>query len=315
MKTYVPQLDYLKSIFIILMILFHLVYIGDSYPYMKQVVYTFHMPVFLILSGYLSQTGKTTKQFLKHVWWLFVPYSIMEIGYVLAASIMPVREHVGELSLRMLIIRVFIDPVGPYWYLHTLLVCRIVHYATIRMIGEKLSQLSLLIALGLCYWGLSEGCGLINFDYSLCFLIGVGINTYKLNMLSFFQPSALSCVPLIILCSKQDNLLGLKLSGITITYLTVSISLWVYLRLPTKIKNICHMIGRNTLPMLLFSPLFTMLSRMYLPLFMFDKSGCCFAIFTISLTIFGCMAITWCMDKTHISRLFFGRRNMLKTNL
>ena len=38
MKTYVPQLDYLKSIFIILMILFHLVYIGDSYPYMKQVV-------------------------------------------------------------------------------------------------------------------------------------------------------------------------------------------------------------------------------------------------------------------------------------
>ena len=33
MNSRVKELDFLKCIFIILMIIFHLVYIGDSYPY------------------------------------------------------------------------------------------------------------------------------------------------------------------------------------------------------------------------------------------------------------------------------------------
>ena len=96
MKKHIPQLDYLKSIFIILMILFHLVYIGDTYPYLKKVVYTFHMPIFLILSGYLSGVDKKIKQFFVSIWWLFLPYSIMEFGYVLVASVLPVREQIGD---------------------------------------------------------------------------------------------------------------------------------------------------------------------------------------------------------------------------
>ena len=43
MKRHIPQLDYLKSLFIILMILFHLVYIGDTYPYLKHTrFYLYH---------------------------------------------------------------------------------------------------------------------------------------------------------------------------------------------------------------------------------------------------------------------------------
>lgn len=315
MKTYVPQLDYLKSIFIVLMILFHLVYIGDTYPYMKQVVYTFHMPVFLILSGYLSQTDKSAKEFLCSTWWMFVPYTIMEMGYVLTASVLPVREHVGELSLKMLFTKVFIDPIGPYWYLHTLIVCRTVHYAVALLVGYRLSLLSFLIVLGLCYWGLSESLDMMDFAYSMYFLAGICIHTCKVQFLELFQPSVWSFVPLVILCNKQENLLGLKLAGVIITYLTVSLLLWIYPHLPAKAKEICHLIGRNTLSILLFSPIFTMLSRIYLPLFMFDESGSCFAIFTIVLTIFGCMAITWCMDKTKLSRWFFGREKYLIINL
>ena len=53
MKNRIAELDYLKSIFILLMIVFHLVYIGDKYPYAKALVYTFHMPAFLVISGYV----------------------------------------------------------------------------------------------------------------------------------------------------------------------------------------------------------------------------------------------------------------------
>lgn len=63
MNSRVKELDFLKCIFIILMIIFHLVYIGDSYPYAKQVVYTFHMSAFLVISGYLNNVNKEIKVF------------------------------------------------------------------------------------------------------------------------------------------------------------------------------------------------------------------------------------------------------------
>lgn len=312
MKTYVLQLDYLKSLFIILMILFHLVYIGDTYPYMKQVVYTFHMPVFLILSGYLSQTEKTVKSFISSTWWLFIPYAFMEVGYVIAASFIPVREYIGELSLTNVIKRVFLDPVGPYWYLHTLLLCRIFHYTVAKVTASKFVPLSFLIVLGLCYWLFSEGLSLMRFSDAMFFLIGVGIRRCGLDILHVCQPSLWSFIPLVILCYYPNNLLRFNLAGVVITYLVISLSLWLYLRLPEKIKQVCHLIGKNTLVMLLFSPLFTMLSRIYLPVFMFDKSGVCFALFTIVLTLIGCLTIAWGMDRVHISRWMFGRERILQ---
>lgn len=312
MKIYLPQLDYMKSIFILLMILFHLVYIGDHYPYIKNVVYTFHMPIFLILSGYLSSTDKNGKQFIRSVWWLFVPYAIMETGYVLVASFLPVREYVSELNLLMLIARVFIDPIGPYWYLHTLLICRIIHYYINKLAAGRLSSLSFLIVLGMSYWGISESLGIISFVYSMYFLIGIAIRNSEVKLFSLFQPSAWSILPLVILCSKQENLLRLKLSGVCITYLTISLSLWIYPQLHAKVKSLCWTIGRNTLVILLFSPLFTMLLRFYQPFFMFDQSGFCFALFTIPFTIIGCLAIAWGMDKCRISQWFFEKKRALQ---
>ena len=53
------ELDFLKFVFITLMIAFHLTYIGDTYPVAKQLVYTFHMPGFLLVSGYLFNVNKS----------------------------------------------------------------------------------------------------------------------------------------------------------------------------------------------------------------------------------------------------------------
>ena len=61
MESRVKEIDYLKCIFITLMIIFHLVYIGDKYPYAKQIVYTFHMSAFLIISGYLANNRKDAR--------------------------------------------------------------------------------------------------------------------------------------------------------------------------------------------------------------------------------------------------------------
>ena len=93
------ELDFFKSLFILLMISFHLSYIGDSYPYLKQFVYTFHMPGFLIISGYLMNVSKSLHNYGRTIIWLAVPYLIMESGYVLMASVFPIRDHVDDLTL------------------------------------------------------------------------------------------------------------------------------------------------------------------------------------------------------------------------
>lgn len=81
MESRVKEIDYLKCIFITLMIIFHLVYIGDKYPYAKQIVYTFHMSAFLIISGYLANNRKDARSFLRKFLWIFIPYACMEAAY------------------------------------------------------------------------------------------------------------------------------------------------------------------------------------------------------------------------------------------
>lgn len=124
-------MDYLKSIFILLMIIFHIVYIGDKYPYLKSIVYTFHMSSFLVISGYLINTHKDARTFLRTMLWIFIPYAFMELGYVITSSVLDVRERVAEVTPLLLAEKVFVKPIGPYWYLHTLLLCSMVWYGMV----------------------------------------------------------------------------------------------------------------------------------------------------------------------------------------
>lgn len=92
------ELDYLKGILILLVISFHLVYFEHLYPYAKQVVFSFHMPGFLLISGYLMNVGKAPRNFLHTLLWLAVPYLFMEGGYIILASLLPINDHIDHLT-------------------------------------------------------------------------------------------------------------------------------------------------------------------------------------------------------------------------
>ena len=94
----IKELDFLKGVLILLVISFHLVYFEQLYPEIKQVVYTFHMPGFLLISGYLMNIRKEPKDFLKTLLWLAIPYLVMESGYIYMASLLPINEHIENLT-------------------------------------------------------------------------------------------------------------------------------------------------------------------------------------------------------------------------
>ena len=79
MSERIQQLDYLKGIFILLMVLFHLAPVYENYRVLQTAIYTFHMSAFLIISGYLANIEKDVPNFCRGMLRLVVPYVVFEI--------------------------------------------------------------------------------------------------------------------------------------------------------------------------------------------------------------------------------------------
>ena len=149
-----------------------MVYVGDKFPYAKQVVYTFHMSAFLVISGYLANMDKSVGRFAGQVKWLFVPYAVMESGYVVMASFLPIREHIDSLTPALFFDKLLLHPLGPYWYLHTLIVCYLIYYAVSRL-GKRLDPVSQVCLFGVCLFVVSRFLRIMSFDNAIYFLAGV----------------------------------------------------------------------------------------------------------------------------------------------
>ena len=346
------ELDYLKGILILLVISFHLVYFEQLHPYAKQVVYAFHMPGFLLISGYLMNVGKAPKDFLRTLLWLAVPYIVMESGYIYMASLLPINEHIDHLTPAVFLDRLLLHPLGPYWYLHTLIICGGIYYLIINF--KRRPPLNLpegrlsaappqrsqrevllrLIILGLVFYILTllplKGVG-----GAFYFFAGAAIRQSGKDFRSIFwaSPFALllfaTLVLLPISCSFnslfcEHLLLFLFLhSSLIIVYFAISSLLWLYKQLPPSgspegerkkafprggLVGAALFLGRNSLPLYVFSPIFTILCKRFVPYLQFDPTGLIFLFVSLIFCVSGSLAIAWAMEKTGISRYFFGRK-------
>ena len=302
----IGELDFLKCVFILLMIVFHLVYIGDKYAYAKDLVYTFHIPAFLLISGYLMRVEKPFFSFLRSMFWILVPYLVMESGYILMSSMLPVREKIDGLTWQLWLDKVVTDPMGPYWYLHTLMVCGLGYYVVASLMKGVTKVYPMLIALSLVYVGLSYGLGLVAPSSAFYFMIGAAVKESGTDFLSFFKGSWWSLMPFVLLAAYPSNFNRFTLPGILITYLAISIVLAIYRLLPGFLKKLGCYIGSHTLLLLVFSPIFTMAVKPLVQVFSFDSSGMLFLFVSLAITVLGCFGIAWVMDRLHLSRLFFG---------
>lgn len=311
MDKRIYQIDFLKCVFIILMVMFHLVYVGDKFPYAKQVVYTFHMSAFLVFSGYLANMDKGILRFAKQVKWLFVPYAVMESGYVVMASILPIREHIDNLTLVVFLDKLFLHPLGPYWYLHTLIVCYLVYYF-VNKLCSRLSLVSFVCLLGVCLFTVSRLLHIVAFDNAMYFLAGVLARRSLVGFTSIFRPSWLAVIPFTLFCVlSPDGMERSTLQGFVITYLVMGFSLAVYPFLSSRVRRIALFIGENTLSILLFSPIFTIITKSFVPFFAFDPTAVLFTVVSVAFVLGGCYVVVVVMDRLGISRWFCGKKRLL----
>ena len=307
-KVRVRELDFLKGVLILLVIAFHLVHFSTTYPYAKQVVYTFHMPAFLLLSGYLMNFEKGGRGYLRTLLWLFVPYVIMESGYIIMASILPIREHIDHLTVGMFIDKLLLHPIGPYWYLQTLVICGALWQALRHWSALGVPVKVLLYIFIVLLAGAGE---VVTPACAMYFLGGVLLRKYNVSFVRFFEGGWVALLMFAYLITNVSNLDKATPMGMLIVYTFVGACFFFYRYLPNVGQRLMEFFGRNSLVLYLFSPIFTILCKHLVPFLNFDPTGIIFLVLSLSVCVIGCLAIAKILDFIGISRYMFGRTKVL----
>lgn len=306
MSNRIPQLDFLKGILMINVIMIHLIYLGQCHPDFKVFLLLFTTPSFFIISGYLAHVDKPAKVFFKKVFWWLVPYVIMEGAYIVMASFLPIKEHIDQLTFGIFFQHLLLFPLGPYWYIHNLIIGYVGYFLLYKATGKERKWLQFAVAL-LTMVLLSCVFKLISIQSCLFFIVGIIIKQTETSFIKFFRPSWVALISfLCLLCFHTQIDVSSLSKSIVISFLFISSILLLYPYLPTRCTNCMNMIGRNTLAILLFSPMFTIITKQFVPFFSFEPTALLFTVVSIVFVILGCFAVTYLMDICKVSPFFCG---------
>ena len=283
------------------------------------------MPIFLLISGYLLNSSKPAGAFLKTMFWYAVPYIIMESGYTFMASLLPIREHIDNLTLTVFLEKLFIKPLGPYWYLHTLILCGTTYYAVHRLMPRW--AVSQFIMTGILY-SLYACVGILSLPASFYFLAGIIIRHISRNSVAHFTSTqgetgtglrgvalaTLSLAALLMLISNPASLESTSVGSVLIVCLVIILCLALKPYLGEKINNTLVLLGRNTLCLFLFSPVFTILCKQLVPLLSFDPTGMIFLVISLIVCSVGSLCISRMIDICKLSPYIFGKERITITH-
>lgn len=309
MRERIHQLDYLKGIFILLMVTFHLAPIYENYPVLLAAVYTFHMAGFLIISGYLANIEKDVPHFCQGIMRFVIPYVVFETIHILLVYLLGNTMHsntsIESLTLVGVLDKILENPSNPYWYLHTLIISIVIYYVVYKVF--RLKSMTAFILTGLILYGLTLFITRFHWVNVICFLIGVYISRSGRNFLEALPSSPLAVIPLCILFSFRENYHTGTFAGITITILVISFLLFTYDYVGSGIRRLLHYLGSNSLAILVFSPIFTVITKIAVPYFSFDPTAICFAVVALTFVVAGCLCCAWLSDKLHLSKYLFAK--------
>ena len=304
----IKEIDFLKCILIFLVIIFHFPNVNEQYPNLNLWVYTFHMPGFLLISGYFMNINRCFRQFYQTIFWFLVPYLLLESLFIFISTIVPTHNPIDHLTVSIFLDRLCLDPKSPYWYLHTIIICGSFYYAVFHWL--KASTLSKLFLLGLIYWGLSYV--LIPWEMGLYFTLGLLIRQSGLSFLHVFRPSLWALPVILLLATDISTFDKGTLGGMITVYAVISLLLACYSYLPEQIHKWSYFFGKNSLILYLFSPLFVRVCRTFLPPYLtFDPTQLTFLLIAFPISVVGPISVAKALDLLHLSRWIFGKENCI----
>ncbi len=304
------QIDFMRAVLIALVILIHIVHFGNLYPAAKSAILAFIMPAFLVITGYLVNTAKPVAAYAKYLWRIILPYTIMVTGYMILSLHLPVRDGIEHFDLPTVCHTLFIRPIGPYWFLHAMTVCGVLYYAAFRSLAQC-SVATRLCAFATLLVCTSQFTPFLSLNNAAYYFTGVAIRWSVGDFSRISRGSLLAAVPFgfFLFSHGMHDWSTLWVFGAVFCFFSLSTRL--YELSGHALRRTAEYIGRNTLPIYIFHPIFTMAAKFMLPIFAFDPTGLAHAAFTIALGIGGGLAIAFFLDKTRIAYIF-GKAKMLR---
>ena len=117
----------------------------------------------------------------------------------------------------------------------------------------------------------------------------------------------MALIALAVLCTNPDFFVEESLSGIAIVYVMMSVMLLVYNLSPHFLRSKVCYLGQRTLPIYLYSPLFTFLFKAFKLYFSFDPTRFVFAFVATTCCIIGSL----CADKV-VKTIINGAQKVVK---
>ena len=310
MKTYNVTIDYIRAVLMVLVILVHIVNFGDLYPEVKYSILAFFMPAFLILTGYLVNVEKSMKDFSMYILRLVLPYVIMSLGFMTLSLFMPVRGGISEMNMNTVAKVLLVTSIGPYWFFRVMIICGMLYYLSFRVFCkyELVARLSAFASFLILFSYLTPSLGLTSAVY---YFIGVVLRHWLKDIDRVMPHSFLPVLPFVLLIVNDKfhdwGCLAVPVCCFSFFCFTARLSD----SFKGKFASFMKFIGKNTLPIYIFHPIFTMAAKFLLPLFAFDRTGLLHTLFTITLGLLGSIAIAYIMDYSHLSYIF-GKKRILR---
>ena len=302
------NIDYQRCVLICMVVMIHIVNFSTLYPDVKNFINFFFMQAFLLITGYLVNIKKTYKEFASYTMKILIPYIIMVTGYAFVSTLLPVRDGVNEFTIPIILNTIFVTSIGPYWFLYTMAICGVIYYLTFNLVG-KWSIMGKLCLFATFLMLVSQYTPVLNSTNAAFYFTGVCLRLSEKRLDEIIKPSLWSILPFITIASfpnyKNWNFLAVTILALSFLSFVPKLIQSINNK---KVLGIIGYIGRNTLPIYLFHPIFTMGGKLALPLFHFDNSGVVHTVFTIAVSIIGSIAIAAILDRCHLSYIFARER-------
>ncbi len=307
------EIDFVRFFLIIAVILVHIANFGNVHPEVKSIILSFLMPTFLFVTGYLVNVEKSIKEYIKYLTRLFLPYAIMVIGYSVLSFYLPVQDRLMEMSVKAIFTKVFVTSIGPYWFLQTMIICGTLYYFCFYFLRKHIELISILIIFCSSLIILADSTRSLSIKAIPYYFLGATLRQTSIRFQFFFKKSPYAFLPIVILLFHSEMRDWGSIAILTVVYCLISFLCWLDSVICTwALYRHILFIGANTLPIYLFHPIFTMLAKLYLPLFSFDATGILHALITIGVAIVGSLLIAKFMDRYRLSYLFAGKQTMLR---
>jgi len=306
--------DFIKGIAIILMVYGHITHIGSATSYQNAAVgciYSFHMPLFLLISGFFFRLKEDRKASSVQVFSrLARPYlifiSLYLAGLWLVSKIgIPTSNSPPTSAVDFLNI-VFLHPKGGYWFLHSLLLIQlclllpgIVRFIRNSGIITELGCSILLLAV-LAY------CKILQPKTATYFLIGFFLSSVTKQLKGSLIIGSVGIATTIFLFQKNVWLFSFSQVAWSLSILLLLVAL-ADLAPKSAAVVFFSWIGRNSLSILVFHALFIVgLKPVAKYILKLEPSGILNSAVNLVVCLIGCLIAAVVLDRLRLSKSMFG---------